>query len=139
MGGGDLTPAVINNPVSGLPGGGGPVGAQKCQIGTFFLQFYDVLFWGDVLGKVGGSGPSGVVMRLEDIDENGNWKRTHSVQYGDRVVPRRAGETSRGVLREWRKLRDSYGVEGKKQFKSLRVWGNPLHGPTVSCSPGSAT
>ena len=28
-------------------------------------------------------------------------------------------------MREWVKLRESYGVEGKKKFESLRVWGQP--------------
>ena len=28
-------------------------------------------------------------------------------------------------MREWVKLRESYGVEGRKKFESLRVWGQP--------------
>ena len=30
-----------------------------------------------------------------------------------------------GHVREWARLRDSYGAEGKKKFESLRVWGQP--------------
>ena len=67
----------------------------------------------------------GCLSRLEDLDASGCWTREHSVQIGGETIPRAVGQQSRGVLREWRKLRETYGVAGREQFKSLRVWGQP--------------
>ena len=68
----------------------------------------------------GGRGES-----CEDLDESGKWKRAHSVKVGDAEFKREVGDQSHGVLREWSKLRESYGAAGQSRFKSLRVWGQP--------------
>ena len=68
--------------------------------------------------------------------ESGKWKRAHSVKVGDAEFKREVGDQSHGVMREWRKLRESYGAAGQSRFKSLRVWGSQQHGRTVSSSAG---
>ena len=62
---------------------------------------------------------------MEDISSNNKWTRADKLQLGDTVVSREVGESTNGLMREWVKLRSSYGVEGRRQFETLRIWGQP--------------
>ena len=60
--------------------------------------------------------------RLEDIDSEGRWVRDHQFNFKGRLIKRVKGQSTRGLMRNWVKLRNELGFE---QFLRLRVWCQP--------------
>ena len=59
---------------------------------------------------------------MEDIGPDGNWRRSHSFEFAGQLIQHVAGESAKGMMREWVKLRSELGEE---LFQELRVWSQP--------------
>ena len=60
--------------------------------------------------------------RLEDLDASGKYKKAYKFNSGGTMYQRHVGQSARGLLNNWVKLRESLGEE---QFLKLRVWSQP--------------
>ena len=65
---------------------------------------------------------AGSPIRFEDIGPDGNWRRSHSFDFAGQLIQHVAGESAKGMMREWVKLRSELGEE---LFQELRVWSQP--------------
>jgi hypothetical protein len=63
-----------------------------------------------------------VQCRLEDLDDSGRYNRDYQFHSKGKLYDRKKGQSARGLLRDWVKLRSQLGHE---QFLKLRVWSQP--------------
>jgi hypothetical protein len=63
-----------------------------------------------------------VYVRLEDLDDDDKFVRQYSIKVGGKTVNREVGQSARGLMKQYVKLRSSLG---KDRFLTTRVWCQP--------------